>query len=151
MSVFILQFMHGLLVFGGVDKDTGLELESAFDLGFCQENCLASWEKVGAAPLTRKCLNDPQVRKSLDEDKDYTLLVNSVQEANEYACYVLTEGGYNGSVLQALVIIKPTEIEPRKFTECNSKERIVLLARANTHGNKFFVTGGSHVCSDEFV
>jgi hypothetical protein len=59
------------LVFGGTDKDTGLELESAFEIGFSKKNCLASWEKVGAAPLTRKCLNDPQVRKSLDEDNDY--------------------------------------------------------------------------------
>ncbi len=25
-----------------------------------------------------------------------------------------------------------------------------LLACANTHGKKFFATGGSHVCSDDF-
>jgi hypothetical protein len=31
-----------------------------------------------------------------------------------------------------------------------SWERIELLARANTHGKKFFATGGSHVCSDDF-
>ena len=151
MSVSVPQFKHGFLVFGGVDKDMGLELESAFNLGFSRENCLASWEKVGAAPLTCKCLNDPQVRKSLNKDKDYALLVSSIQEANEYACYALTEGGYDGSALQALDIIKPTETEPRKFTERNSKERIALLARANTHGKKFFVTGGSHVCSDDFL
>ena len=50
-----------------------------FDLGFSLENRLASWEKVGVAPLTLKCLNDPQVRKSIDEDNDFALLVNSVQ------------------------------------------------------------------------
>ena len=71
MSVSVPQYKHGLLVFGGTDKDTGLELESAFEIGFSKKNCLASWEKVGTAPLTRKCLNDPQVRKSLDEDNDY--------------------------------------------------------------------------------
>jgi hypothetical protein len=49
-----------------------------------------------------------------------------------------------------LVIIKPTETEPRRLTERNSKERIALLAHANTHGKKFFVTGGSHVCCDDF-
>ncbi len=27
---------------------------------------------------------------------------------------------------------------------------IELLARANTHGKKFFAMGGSHVCSDDF-
>jgi len=31
-----------------------------------------------------------------------------------------------------------------------SKEQIELLAHANTHGKKFFATGGSHVCSDDF-
>jgi hypothetical protein len=34
-------------------------------------------------------------------------------------------------------------------TERMSRERIELLARANMHG-KFFATGGSHVCSDDF-
>jgi hypothetical protein len=36
------------------------------------------------------------------------------------------------------------------ITERMSRERIELLARANTHGKKFFATGGSHVCSDDF-
>ncbi len=31
-----------------------------------------------------------------------------------------------------------------------SRERIELLACANTHGKKFFATSGSHVCSDNF-
>ncbi len=72
------------MVFGGVDEDTWLELDSAFELGFSRERCLDSWTKIGAAPLTRKCLDEPQVRKSIDMDKDYALLVNSVQEATEY-------------------------------------------------------------------
>jgi hypothetical protein len=76
--------------------------------------------------------------------------VNSVQEANEYASYALTEGGYDGSAHQALVLVKPTKAEPRKLMERNSKERIALLATTNTHGKKFFVTGRSHVCSDDF-
>jgi hypothetical protein len=35
-------------------------------------------------------------------------------------------------------------------TEKHSKERILLLAKANTHGKKFYATGGSHVWSDDF-
>ncbi len=35
------------------------------------------------------------------------------------------------------------------MTEWMSRERIELLVRANTHGKKFFATGGSHVCSDD--
>jgi hypothetical protein len=108
-SVSVPQYKHGLLVFGGVDPDTGLHLDLAFEEGFSCKNCLESWAKIGAAPLTHKCLKDPQVRKSMDMDKDYVFLVNSVQEANDYAVYALTEGGYDGSALQALVAIKPAD------------------------------------------
>jgi len=59
-TVFVPQHKHGLLVFGKVDLDTGLELPSAFELGFSRQHCLESWAKIGAAPLTRKCLDEPQ-------------------------------------------------------------------------------------------
>ncbi len=90
------------------------------------------------------------MRKLIDMDKDYALLVNSVQEANEYAVYLLTEAGYGGSTLHALVTIKPTEHWTAPITEQMTQERIELLACANNHGKKFFATGGSHVCSDDF-
>ena len=86
----------------------------------------------------------------MEIDKDYAMPVNSVQEANDYAVYALTEGGYDGSALQALVAIKPPDNRIGLITERMSWERIELLARANTHGKKFFATGGSHVCSDDF-
>jgi hypothetical protein len=40
--VSVFQCKHGLLVFGGIDEDTRLELESAFELGFLREWCLDS-------------------------------------------------------------------------------------------------------------
>ena len=40
--VSVFQCKHGLLVFGGIDEDTRLELESAFELGFLGEWCLDS-------------------------------------------------------------------------------------------------------------
>ena len=46
MSVSVPQHKHGLLVFGGVDEDTGLELESAFKLGFSCRWCIDSWAKL---------------------------------------------------------------------------------------------------------
>ncbi len=146
------QHKHGLLVFGGVDPETDLGILSAFaELGFSRERCLESWRKIGAVPLTRLCLDDPQVRKSIDFDKEYALLVNSVQEANEYAVYSLTEAGYDGSQLQAVVAVRPADARSTgPITQRMSKECIELLARANTHGKKFFATGGSHVCSDDF-
>jgi len=74
-----------------------------------------------------------------------------VQEANEYAVYSLTEAGYDGLKLQALVAVQPADNRMGgAITERMSKEWIELLARANTHGKKFFATGGSHVCSDDF-
>jgi hypothetical protein len=99
------QYKHGLLVFGGIDPDTGLELPLAFELGFSRQCCLDLWAKIGAMPLTCKCLDDPQVRRSIDLDKNYMLLVNLIQEANEYAIYSQMEAGYDGSKLQALVAV----------------------------------------------
>ena len=86
----------------------------------------------------------------IDIDKDYALLVNLVQEANEYAVYLLTEAGYDGLSLQALVVIKPTKCQMAPITEWMLQERIELLACANTHGKNFFAMGGSHVCSNNF-
>jgi len=107
--VSVPQHKHRLFIFGGVDEDTKLELESAFEIRFSRERCLDSCKKNGGAPLTCKCLGDPQVRKSIDMDKEYALLVNAVQEANEYAIYALTKGGYDESILQSLVLIRPVE------------------------------------------
>ncbi len=123
-SVLVPQYKHGLLVFGRVDPDTGLHLDLAFKEGFSRNNCLKSWASIGAAPLTHKCLKDPQVRKSMDMDKGYAFLVNSVQEANDYAVYALTEGVYDGSPLQALVTIKPTDdhLEGQLQSECHGSE-----------------------------
>ena len=73
------------------------------------------------------------MRKSIDLDKKYALLINSVQEANEYAVYSLTEAGYDGSQLQALVVVGPTDTRAGPINERMSKEPIELLAHANTH------------------
>ena len=93
LSISVPQYKHGLLVFGGVDDEIKLELESAFEIGFSRQRCLDLWGKNGAAPPTCKCFDDPQVRKLIGMDKDYALLVNLVQRANEYAVYALTEAG----------------------------------------------------------
>ncbi len=56
----------------------------------------------------------------------------------------------DGSQLQALVAVRPADTRMGPITQQMSKERIELLAYANTHGKKSFATGGSHVCSDDF-
>jgi hypothetical protein len=65
--------------------------------------------------------------------------------------YALIEGGYNGSALQALLKVVPEAYTMTAITERHSDERIQLLAKANTHGKKFYATSGSYVCSDDFV
>jgi hypothetical protein len=55
-------------------------------------------------------------------DKEYALLVNAVQEVNEYTVYALTKGGYNGLMLQSLVLIWPVERRMMTITERMSKE-----------------------------
>ncbi len=44
-SALVPQYKYGLLVFGGVDPDTGLALELAFELGFLRQRCLDAWKK----------------------------------------------------------------------------------------------------------
>ena len=46
LSISVPQNKHGLLVFGGVDDQTKLELELAFEIGFSHQSCLDSWEKL---------------------------------------------------------------------------------------------------------
>jgi hypothetical protein len=112
-SVAVPQYKHVLLVVGGEDPDTKLELPSAFEMGFSREACKASWTKVGAAPLTRACLNDPKVRKSIgDGDDEYAQLLRTIQEANDYAVFALSEAGYDGSALQALLKAVPDGHRP---------------------------------------
>jgi hypothetical protein len=103
--------------------------------------------------LTRACLKDPRVARAIgDGDDEYGLLLRLIQEANEYAVYALTEGGYKGSALQALLKAVPeAQHVLNRITEKHSKERILLLTKANTHGKKHYATGGSHVCSDDFL
>ena len=85
-------------MFGGSDEETGLEIKKcAFSAGFLKEACLSAWEKVGAAPCTRKCLSDPKVSRSLgDGDDEY---YNSIQVANDHAVHALNKMGYAGYML----------------------------------------------------
>jgi len=60
----------GLNVFGGEDPETGLIVGSAFQRGFSHEQNVKAWEKVGAVPLSRRCLSSPKVRRSIGDGTD---------------------------------------------------------------------------------
>ena len=44
-------------------------LEDAFSKKISQEICKNTWSKVGAAPLTRKCLSDSKVAHDMGSDE----------------------------------------------------------------------------------
>ena len=123
--------------------------KNAFEDAFGTESNLNAWAKVGAAPCTRACLQDKQVRRELNDstsEDETTLLMLKLDEANELAVYNLTVAGYNASLLKAQCHKIPAK---QKLTVPHSKERIALLAAASTHGAKFNATMGDHVTGDD--
>ncbi len=84
-------WMIGLLVFGGVDPVGHCVVEhNAFDDGFSKEKCLAAWEKIGAAPGTRKCLPSPKVQQELgDANDEINDMAKMMAGANELNCFFL--------------------------------------------------------------
>ena len=149
-STTLLPWQVGLLVFGGVDPETNIVVQSAFEEGFSREGCKNAWSKVGAAPLTRSCLTDKKVRKSLgDGNVDFQQLLLNIQDANDVATHALTSGGYNGNALKRTIVEIPTL---QQITEENSKDRYDILMKANTHGKLFSTLGGYHLtCDDIFI
>ena len=101
-STSIAPHLVGLTTFGGVDPTSGHEVKiSAFERGFSKEACLSAWAKVGAAPLSMKCLEDEKVRKSIgDGDEEWERGLRELQNANDLATFLLTRGGFNGDLLK---------------------------------------------------
>jgi hypothetical protein len=85
----------GLIVFGGEDPETGLIVGSPFQRGFSHEQNVKAWEKVGAVPLSRRCLSSPKVRRSIGDGTDnQQALVYLLVEHNTIACNALTLEGH---------------------------------------------------------
>ncbi len=147
LPVSLQPWLVGLIVFGGMDEETGFGItKCTFSASFSKEACLSAWEKVGAAPCTQKCLSDPKVSKLLgDGDDEY---YNSIQVANDHAVHALNEMGYAGHLLA--VKIEDDREEAVPLTQPQSKERIEVMRRATTHTKKFLATKGEHVMTDDF-
>jgi hypothetical protein len=148
-STSIAPHLVGLTTFGGVDPTSDHNVKiSAFERGFSKEACLSAWAKVGAAPLSMKCLEDQKVRKSTgDGDEEWERGLRELQNANDLATFLLTRGGFNGDFLKAE--LKAID-EPTVLTRPHTKERVELLAKATTHGTKWMATGGSHLMTEDF-
>ena len=137
----------GLIVFGGVDQEMDVTIESAFEQGFSRVNCRRAWEKVGAAPLTRFCLSNKKVRRSLgDGSEDFQRLLLNIQDANDIATHALKAGGSNGDTLKVIITEIPTT---ERITEEHSEERHAAITKATTSGKLFSATNGGHLTSDD--
>ena len=147
-------YLCGLFVFGGTDPETGLsDYRNAFEEAFSTERCVAVWEKVGAVPFTRACLQDPKVRREqgdvTEEEDPMQLAMKEMQQANDNATNLLILRGYQGNLLQAKL---KQHKERAALTVPLSNERQLALANAKSHGAVFAATGGTHfTCDDMFL
>mmetsp|Transcript_13382 Transcript_13382/g.31511 ORF Transcript_13382/g.31511 Transcript_13382/m.31511 type:complete len:575 (+) Transcript_13382:842-2566(+) len=75
----------GLLVFGGEDPVTKIGgYKDAFAVGFSKDRNLAAWASVGAAPLTRRCLESEMVAHT--EGDPMYIVYKNIEAANHSAC-----------------------------------------------------------------
>jgi hypothetical protein len=92
----------GLIVYGGIDPESGAECEDAVEKGFCEEKNKNSWEQVGACPLTKACLNNPKLRHSGADKNDPNYNVyQEMQSQNDSSTAQLVAMGYNGDLPKA--------------------------------------------------
>ena len=109
----------GLVVFGGTDPDTGLIVGLAFERGFSHTQNIKAWAKVGAVPLSRKCLESPKVCRTIgDGDIEQQALVHLIVEHNTIACHALSMEGFNGDAMKiALKVIEQTTVMTAPHTQ----------------------------------
>jgi hypothetical protein len=149
-SLSLTPTMVRLPLFGGVDRDTGINVVTgAFQKALVPSRSLAAWRKVGAATedgITRACLNDPQVLKEFGDGNDSDQLYYSIQKANELAIHALNTAGYDAQWLEATLNKKAVE-----ETVCvpNSETRLERLDNARGHGGRFHATNGMHLTDDD--
>lgn len=119
-STSLKPWLCGLVIFDGINKETGLLVpRNAFESAFSRSRCKRAWELVGACALTEVCLNDPKVRRQLDDRDDSTNdLMRDLQRANDFAVHSLNGKAYDGDVFAA-------ELERVRDREahCRSRQR----------------------------
>ena len=74
------------------------------------------------------------------------LLMNKMNQANDLSTFNLTMAGYQGRSFQ-VQCEKAADLLP--ITMPHTKERIELLEKSSSHGQRFFETRGTHVTEDD--
>ena len=65
--------------------------KNAFQDGLSDVACFSAWQKIGPAPLTRKCSEDKQVCRTIGGVEDeMNELMCAMNAANKCATYTLT-------------------------------------------------------------
>ena len=98
----------GLIIFGGTNPITKrVCYRNDFQEAFSKEKCLEAWAKVGAAPLTMKCLESEKVRNELTEDNDddnpLAEFYRAMQAHNDLSVAWLNANGLSGKHMVAKV------------------------------------------------
>ena len=73
--------------------------------------------------------------------------MEKLNEANDLSKFNFTVAGYQGILLK-VQCEKATDLLP--IAVSHMKERIELLAKASSHGQKCFATGVTHITADDF-
>ena len=137
-------------VFRGKDKMTGTcNYDDAFAYTFSGWRNKAVWAAVGAAPLSRKCLESQNVWHTTEEAPQYKAY-KELQQVNHNACRLLCTIGFKGNLL-IVDLKKEVTREEVSVTVPHGKESIEVFATSKTHGNQFFKTRGRHVTHDDAI
>ena len=105
---------------------------------------------MGADPCTRECLKDDQIYRTPCDARpqdETNLLMKKLNEANNLSTFDLAVSGYQGRLLKDQRE-KAAELLP--ITMTHMKERIELLGKPSSYGQKLFTRRGTHVTEDDF-
>ena len=76
--------------------------KNALQEGFSRIQCLNACKKMGAAPLTRACLPDKQVRRMIgDADNEMNVVMRELDKVNAATIFTLSIRSYRRKLLSA--------------------------------------------------
>ena len=137
-----------LPVFGGIDDVTGVGgCEDAFAKAFSVPRNERSWEMVGAAPFTMKCLESEKVQ--IDESDPNFGKCKTIEATHHNATTPLTAKGCNGELMK--VVLNWAALDDEPVTAPFTDESVAAIAAAKNHGQFFKLHKGMHLTHDDVL
>ena len=145
------------IVFGGeclLDDGSTIILDEAFDQAFGPARMLAGFAKVGAAPLTRKCLSDEKVRIEInvDGDESESAAEKRIRLVENQLSACVSYLQLSGFLRADLLLVPAKRKQPRSerhVTLAHSLERQLAILQAKTTGAKYVAMDGTHLTHDD--